>query len=103
MRGVKVDRRKLAEREGTYAAKLLTPLSQIIRDQTASSLVSLSSSPGSLAKRRYPCSVSVASEPLRLVTGVLDEDLLTVLYHFHYLTLSPFVKLLGPVSSVNHV
>ncbi len=100
---VKVDPRKLAEIEDTYAAKLLTPLSQIIRDQTASSLVSLSSSPGSLAKRRYPCSVSVASEPLRLVTGVLDDDLLTVLYHFHYLTLSQVVKLLGRESSINHV
>jgi len=99
---VNVAPRRLAEIEDTYAAKLLTPLSRIERDQTAASLVSLSSVAVSLAKRRVLCSV-VAGEPLQFITGSLSDDLLTSLFHLHYATLIQLCKLLDRESSINHV
>lgn len=99
---VKVDPRRLAEIENTYAAKLLTPVSAIERELTASNLFSLSSAPDSLAKRRVPGSV-VDREPLQFITGSLSDDLLTALFHLHYATLSQLCKLLGRETSINHV
>ena len=100
---VKIDQKQLEEVENEYARRLLTPLSHIEREQIASNLVLVASAPPPLATRRSPGPVAKDREPLQLVTGVLDTDILMALYHFHYLTLSQVVRLLGRESSINHV
>src|SRR6266436_6149768 len=103
---VKIDQQKLAEIETMYARRLLTPLAHIEREQTASNLVVVSSAPASnvpVAKRRVASSLALDGEPVQIITGVLDTDLLVALYHFHYLTLSQIVKLLDREKNINHV
>jgi len=98
---VNVDPRKLAEIEATYARRLLTPLSTIEREQTASNMVVVSSAPR--VARRVTSAMHVDCEPLRLLTGVLENDILTALYFFHYLKHSQVVTLLQRKNIENHV
>jgi len=98
---VNVDPRKLAAIEETYARKLLTPLSHIEREQTVSHLALVSSAPR--VARRGASAIQVDREPLRLLTGVLENDILNALYYLHYVKLSQLCKLLDRESSINHV
>jgi hypothetical protein len=98
---VNVDPRKLAKIEATYAYRLLTPLSTIEREQTASNMILVSSA--SRVARRVASAMQVDREPLRLLTGVLDNDILTALYYFHYLKHSQVVTLLQRKNIENHV
>lgn len=100
---VRVDPRKLAEIEDMYASKLLTPLPNIQKEQSASSLVLVSPMTSPLAKRRVASAPIVEGKPLQFITGTLSDDLLTSLFHLHYATLSQLCKLLGRESSSNHV
>lgn len=103
---VKIDPRKLAEIEETYARKLLTPLATIEREKAGSNIFVVSSAPGSavpIAKRRVAESVVADREPFQLITGDLVTDILTVLYHFHYATLSQVIRLLQRTSSENYI
>jgi len=86
-----------------YTKRLLTPLSQIEREQSRSNLMLVSSDAVSLAKRRAASGSVADGTPLQFITGSLSDDLLTALFHLHYATLSQLCKLLGRETSINHV
>jgi|GEM_PF-3501181 len=99
---VHVDPRKIAEIEHTYATKLLTPLSQIEREQKKSNLVLLPSGTGTF-KRRTFTPAQKQSKLFTLFTGDLEQDILTALSHFSYVTLTQLASLLGKEKSVNYL
>lgn len=92
---VKVDPRKLEEIENTYASSLLTPLSQIGKDESVSHLT-LVTSPLPPAKRRIPRSSST-NPPFQTFVGCAgtDEELLAIFSQYGgYLTVVMLSKLL---------
>jgi hypothetical protein len=84
----------LQEVEDTYAAKLLTPLSQVGIDTSASHLTLVSSSVA-LAKRRVPLS-STDLTPSQTFVGAVgnDEQLQAIFSQYGYLTVAMLAKLL---------
>lgn len=55
------------------------------------------------AMRRTRRIEEAVPEPFRLTTGVLDMDILSCLYHFHYLTLHQIATLLQKEKSINYL
>ncbi len=95
---VQVDKMKLEEIETEYAHRLLSPLPQIEREQTASNLVLVSSAPGSvtLAKHRVPRSRTDLT-PFQTFVGAAgtDEQLVSIFSQYGYLTVALVAKILG--------
>ncbi len=91
---VQLDKKKLEEIEQEYA-RLLTPLSQIEQEQTASNLVLVSPLASSLAKRRVPRSCSPLT-PFQTFVGAAgnDEQLQAIFSLYGYLTVAQVAKLL---------
>src|SRR5260370_33164877 len=97
----KIDQKKLTEIENEYARRLLTPLSQIEREQKGSHLILVASVPPLARRVLVPGTNEV--KPFTLSTGDFDTDILSCLYHFHYCLLSHFSALLGKKKSENYL
>src|SRR5260370_11322407 len=90
----KIDQKRLAEIETDYARRLLTPLSQVGIDASASHLT-LVPSPLALAKRRVPRSSSDLT-PFQTFIGCAgnDEELQAIFTQYGYLTVAMVALLL---------
>src|SRR5260370_21685696 len=75
---VKIDQKKLAEIEDTYARRLLTPLSQIEREQTMSNMVLVSNAARLARPVLVPCAGLV--KPFSLSTGDFASNIFSCLF-----------------------
>ncbi len=56
-----------------------------------------------IVKRRVRVPASDTKEPLTLVTGILDSDIMLSLFHFHYMTIQQIATLIQKENSRNYV